>query len=255
MFSKLFGSKKKEEPVDVAGPKGDFSFLGTDMHSHLVPGIDDGAQTMEDSIELIRRFQSLGYSSIITTPHIKWDHYANTTEIVQLGLRELQQALHAADIRIPIKAAAEYFLDDHFMELLNVKDLMTIQGNEVLIEFSFMSEPIQLSQTLFKIQTKGYKPIIAHPERYEYMHREPVSYNNLRDRGCYLQLNVLALTGYYGKGVKDAAEYMLSNNLYDYCGTDTHHLRHTDNLDRMLSSRIMDQLRNYSFRNREIKMV
>ena len=255
MFSKLFGFKKKEEATEVIEPHGDFSFLGTDMHSHLVPGVDDGAQTMEDSITLIRRFQALGFSSIITTPHIKWDHYPNTTEIIQLGLKELQQGLQAAGIRMPIKAAAEYYLDDHFMELLNAKDLMPIHGNEVLIEFSFMAEPIQLSQTLFKVQTQGYKPIIAHPERYEYMHREPSAYNSLKDRGCYLQLNTLALTGYYGRGVKEAAEYMLANNLYDYCGTDTHHLRHTDGLDRLRSSRVMDQLRNYSFRNRDIKMI
>lgn len=259
MLSRLFGFKKKD--ADDAAHAGDtekygnWSFIGTDMHSHLVPGVDDGAQTVEDSIQLIEQLRGMGYRSIITTPHIKFDHYPNNPATINAGLHTLQQALHERNIDIPVKAAAEYYIDDHFMQVLENEPLLTITDNQVLVEISFMFEPVRFGEILFKIQTKGYKPILAHPERYAYYHGNIEAYRELKERGCYLQLNTIALTGYYGRSVKLAAEDLLANGLYDYCGTDMHHIRHADALRKVMQSSIMPALQRYPFLNSKLELV
>jgi len=252
MFSKLFGSKNKTEKRETTSEGANWSFLQTDMHSHLIPGIDDGAQTIDDSISLISEFQLLGYKSIVTTPHIKSDYYPNDGAIINNGLNELRQALSERNVHFPIKAAAEYYVDERFVEMLENTPLLTVNNNEVLIEFSFMFEPMRLTDIIFKLQTKGYKPIIAHPERYNYYHQKTQAFRELKDRGCLLQLNALALSGYYGKPVKDVAEKLLHDGLYDYCGTDMHHVRHADAMKKLAQSKAFSLLYNYPFRNKNI---
>ncbi len=253
MLFGLFGSGKNkkdkvEEYLGELGPAS-WSFLGSDMHSHLIPGVDDGAQTLDDSIALITKLQQAGYKSLITTPHIKGDIYPNNPAIINEGLQQLRQQLHERGINMPIKAAAEYYIDDTFFRLLKNKELLTIGKNEVLVEVSFMSEPLGFYELLFEIQTLGYKPIFAHPERYGFYHNKLEVYNTIKEKGSYLQLNLLSLTGYYGKGVKQAAEYMLKERLYDYCGTDMHHERHAEAVQKMLTSPVYSMLRNYPFKN------
>lgn len=252
MFSKLFGKKKEKEP-EVMGPvEADWSFLGTDMHSHLIPGIDDGSPDIMSSLAMIKEIQAMGFKQIVTTPHIKFDHYKNTPDIILNGLKTLQENLKVNDINIPVRAAAEYYVDDIFMELLEEGNLLTIQKNEVLIEFSFMFEPMNLLSTIFKIQTKGYKPIVAHPERYVYFHQKPEIYTQLRERGCYLQLNALSILGYYGRREKDVAEKLLQQNMYDYCGSDMHHIKHADNMRLCGGQKGFQMLKEYPFRNKNI---
>lgn len=259
MFSRLFGSKKKQETITQAydgSPLIDnFSFLGTDMHSHFVPGIDDGAQTVEDSIALIQRMQQMGYSQIVTTPHIKVDHYPNTPFTINTALDELKQEMAARGINMPIRAAAEYYLDDYFVQLLNSDEpLLTVWGNEVLVEISFMFEPLQLSEVLFSLQAKGYTPIMAHPERYLYYHQDFDKYEELKNRGCYLQLNINSLTGYYGKPVKQVAEKLLDLGWYDYCGSDMHHIKHADVLQSIADrEEMIAKLQSKPFRNKMIQ--
>jgi protein-tyrosine phosphatase len=253
MFSKLFGSKRNTATESSKAPaNANWSFLKTDIHSHMIPGIDDGAPTMEESLEMIREFRNLGYENIITTPHIKYDHYPNTAAIIKHGLKELQQAVYDSGIRMNIRAAAEYYLDDHFMELLERKELLPIHKNEVLIEFSFSSAPVMLPETIFRIQTQGYKPIIAHPERYTFYHQNQDIFQELKDRGCLLQLNATSLTGYYGKGSKDVAERLLKQGLYDYCGSDMHNMRHCENMRQIMTSKAFSLLYNYPFKNAAI---
>lgn len=248
MLSKLFGFGKKPASK-IPDADRNFSFLSTDMHSHLVPGIDDGAQTIEDSIQLIQKLQAMGFRSIITTPHIKTDHYPNNKVTISEGLQQLQTALTAHGITMPIKAAAEYYIDEYFMQLLANKDLLTVRDNEVLVEISFMAEPLQFHNILFQIQTSGYRPILAHPERYGFYHDRPETYRELKNKGCLLQLNTIALTGYYGKPVKQIAEFLLKEHLYDYCGSDMHHVKHAETLERMLHSSVFDALCRYPFLN------
>lgn len=222
MFS--FFSKAKAIPFD-------FSVLRTDMHSHLLPGIDDGSPDLETSVELVKGMVSLGYKKLVTTPHILWDMYKNTPEIIQGKLTLLREAVAAAHIEVEIQAAAEYFLDDHVENLLKNKEpLLTIKDNIVLTEFSMLHQPFGVKEILFEMQMQGYQPIIAHPERYVYLERDKDFYNELRDAGCLFQLNILSLTGGYGRAVNDLAQYLVKNDFYSYVGTDLHHARHLDGL-------------------------
>lgn len=254
MFSRLFGRKKELQDDIPATTTGDWGFLKTDMHSHLVPGIDDGAQTVEESLALITHLKELGFTSVVTTPHIKTDHYPNTPETIYEGLQLLDRAMKERGVFMPIRAAAEYYIDDHFMQLLeDGEPLLTISDNrELLVEFSFMFEPVRLFETLFRIQTAGYRPILAHPERYGFFHDKPNIYKELRQRGYMLQLNTISLSGYYGKTVKLIAEKLLAEGLYDYCGSDMHHDRHAQALRNMLGSRHMAILEAYPFLNAKL---
>ena len=252
MFSKLFGSKKEKITEAYNGQPlvDDFSFLGADMHSHFIPGIDDGAQTVEDSIALLQRMQELGYRKIVTTPHIKVDHYPNTPASIMGGLELVKQAMPMYGINMHVHAAAEYFIDDYFLGLIDTQPLLTVRENEVLVEISFMFEPFNLGEILFKLRNSGYQPIMAHPERYMYYHHDLDKYRELKDRGCYLQLNLNCLTGYYGKPVKQVAEKLLEKGMYDYCGSDMHHIKHADVLNSIRSRQeTMALLQSHPFRN------
>lgn len=223
MFN-LFGKKKPATPFD-------FSLLGTDMHSHLLPGIDDGATDIENSLELIKGLHSLGYKKFITTPHIMAGMYHNTPEIINDRLALVRQALEQHNIPVTIHAAAEYFLDEHVEELLQKREpLLTLSENLVLTEFSMAQPPMNIKDILFEMQMQGYQPVIAHPERYTYLIQDKKFYHELKDIGCYFQLNILSLTGGYGKVVSELAQYLLKNNFYNLLGTDLHHLRHLDAL-------------------------
>lgn len=222
---KLF-SRAKSNPLTA-----DFSLLKADMHSHLIPGIDDGSPDMETSIQLIRQMAGLGYTKLITTPHIMWGMYRNDRDDILTRLESLQSAVKAAGIAVEIHAAAEYFLDEHVEQLLkNNKPLMTISGNMVLVEFSMALQSMGIKNILFDMQMKGYQPVIAHPERYIYLEKNKEFYDELKDIGCLFQLNLLALSGGYGNSVKKLADYLIKKEYYDLIGTDLHHHRHIEAL-------------------------
>ncbi len=253
MFN-IFSGKKKGLQPGMADVLKDFSFIQTDIHSHLVPGIDDGSASMEESIALITQLQSAGFRNLVTTPHIKWERYPNTREKILAGMHHLQQALQESNIDITISAAAEYFIDDHFFSLLDKNEpLLTIHKNEVLVEFSFYAEPFQPQHTFFKIQTAGYQPILAHPERYGYFHEKKEAYRAIKDQGVLLQLNILAITGYYGKKIQQTSQWLLQEGLYDYCGTDLHNERHAEALQQLAASKQLQALQQYPFANNRIQ--
>lgn len=215
----------------------DFAHLQVDIHSHLIPGIDDGADTVETALELIKRLQALGYKKLITTPHIMSDMYPNTRADILNGLEKVRTALDAAGIEIAIDAAAEYYMDEHFESIINSEDMLTLPGNRVLVEMSFVSEPPNLFHYIFKMQTKGYKPILAHPERYIFLKKNFDQYQRLKEYGCEFQLNILSLTGYYGKPTQELALKLLKNKMIDYLGTDLHHERHANKLEQVFQDR------------------
>ncbi len=201
----------------------DFSQLGADMHSHLIPGIDDGAPDMETSLQLIRGLKELGYKKLITTPHIMWDMYKNTREDILKRLVELQKKITEEKIDIIIEAGAEYFMDDYFKNLVESKEqLLTIKDNLVLVEFSLASEPIDLKEILFEMQLQGYQPVIAHPERYSYNERNHEFFADMKSSGYWFQLNILSLAGAYGKSAQVLARSFIKNNFYELVGTDLH---------------------------------
>jgi protein-tyrosine phosphatase len=224
----------------------DLSWIGTDIHSHLVPGIDDGAPDLETSLELIRGMQQLGYKKLITTPHIHWEMFANTEQVIGEGLEQVKQALKENEIPVELKAAAEYYMDDHFMQMVEHKNaFLTITGNIVLVEFSMLSAPFDLQQTLFNLQLLDYQPLIAHPERYVYMNRKREAFDELRASGCLFQLNLMSLTGYYGEGVKELAEYLVKKNYYDFVGSDLHHAKQLNVLRKAAASPLLKRMRDY----------
>jgi protein-tyrosine phosphatase len=215
----LFRKKAKERP--------DLSGIVTDMHSHIIPGIDDGSPDVETSIELIKGLVDLGYQRFIATPHILWDIFKNNKTTIEPALNELTDAMKQQEIPIPVSFAAEYFLDYHVDELMEEEQpLLTLKDNLVLVEFSFVSAPLDLKDKLFALQMAGYQPVLAHPERYTYLIRNKELYDELRSAGYLFQLNLLSLTGYYGKPVLELANHLIKSKYVDFLGTDLHHERH-----------------------------
>jgi len=221
------------------------------MHSHLVPGIDDGAKTVDKSVAYIKELKNLGFKKIITTPHIMGEHYPNTPEIIQRGLAKLKNALTEVEIEIEISAAAEYFVDDYFVDLLNQeKPLLTLPDNHLLIEFSTFAPPSNFQEVLFRLNTLGYKPILAHPERYVYYAEKFNFFHETKAKGCALQVNLLSLIGHYGGLQKKLAHRLMKEKLIDFAGTDLHNGGHIEVLKKLIQNRQMQSyLRNYPFLN------
>jgi protein-tyrosine phosphatase len=203
-----------------------------DIHNHILPGIDDGASTVEDSINLIENFKEIGTTRFIATPHVMNDYYPNTPQTIKTAIEDLQQKLvQANEGNIKIRAAAEYMMDQAFMELLEKERLLTLKDDFVLVEMSYFQAPINLHEILFQLQTQQYKPVLAHPERYAFFHSKSLdSYTDLKNRGCLFQLNALSLVGHYGKNMQDIAFRLLKEGMIDFLGTDTHQLRHLEKL-------------------------
>lgn len=219
--------RKKNAKINVA----DYSVLRADIHSHLLPGIDDGSPDIETSIHLISGMKKLGYQKLITTPHIMWDVYKNTNSIILQRLQEVRNRLADEQIEIEIQAAAEYFIDDHLGELVERREpLLSFGNNLVLVEFSMVSQPFEWKKTLFEMQIQGYQPVIAHPERYSYLDRNKNFYDELKNAGYLFQLNILSLSGQYGNSVTELARYLAKKGYYDLIGTDLHHVRHLEAL-------------------------
>ena len=225
-----------------------------DMHSHILPGIDDGSPDVETSVLLVKGLYDMGIRTCIATPHIIGDLYRNTDETIEAALAKLQNACTAAAIPMQISAAAEYMLDDYFMELLrDKKPLRTLKDNMLLTEITYTSEPVKLQEILFSIITEGYQPVLAHPERYFYYHRNKDIYKKLKDVGFLLQVNMLSLTGYYGKDVSRAAKFILDSGLADLVGTDLHHGRHLNALQSEATQRVLNKyIMNRAFMNNKL---
>jgi protein-tyrosine phosphatase len=199
--------------------------LGTDIHSHLLAGIDDGVKSIPEAERIILEFQKLGYSKLITTPHIMSDHYKNDPGIINEKLRELQSHILSRGIQMKVEAAAEYYLDENLLKQVEAgQQLLTLGKNYLLFETNFLSEPFQLKDFIFKITTQGYKPVLAHPERYQYMSLQKAE--DLRDRGVLFQINTLSLLGYYSKPIQSLAYQLIDKGWIEYLGSDCHNEMH-----------------------------
>ena len=231
----MFSFFKKQPTVST------FAALRVDMHSHLLPGIDDGAQTLADSMTLIKRLADLGFEELWTTPHVMADLYPNTPAVIQAKLAEVRTAVQAAGLTIRVNAAAEYLMDEAFGAKIE-QGLLTLPGNRVLVEMSFVSPPPQLEQYLFQLQTKGYRVVLAHPERYLYYHGEITFFERLHTRGIELQVNLLSLTRHYGSLTTKNALQLLEAGLVDYLATDMHHANHAGKTAQMLTDKQSSQL-------------
>ena len=220
MFS-IFSSKKL-----LADKLGEF----TDIHNHILPGIDDGAKTPEDSFELLMHFKELGITNLICTPHTMSDFYPNTPATITGAKQKLQDFLNeknAPDFKI--RASSEYMMDSGLVDLLDSKQILPLKDQYVLVEMSYLQPPVNLREILFKVGNAGFVPVLAHPERYAFYHNKYDTYTELKSI-CKFQLNALSITGYYGPGIAKTALKLLDDNMFDFIGTDTHHMRHIENL-------------------------
>lgn len=223
-FSKLF---RKEEILPPASVKE----LITDVHSHLIPGIDDGSKDMEDSIAMLKNFYAMGYRKIITTPHVMSDFYKNTPEIILGGLENVKAELKKQQIDLQLEAAAEYYLDETLQPKIFDGSLLTFGNKHLLFELPFMTEPPNLASFIFDLQTNGYRPILAHPERYGFWYKNFDKYIEMHDKGVHLQLNILSIVGHYGPEAQKIAERLIDENLITFLGSDCHNLMHQDGIE------------------------
>ena len=225
----------------------------TDLHSHLLPGIDDGVQSIEESLEVIRGFANLGFKKLVTTPHIMHDFYKNDAGLIMGKLEEVRNALAEASLDIEIEAAAEYYLDEYFLALINSEDkLLSFGDNYVLFELSFMTKPLTIKEAVFSMQTNGYKPVLAHAERYLYFHDNIKNLQELSDNGVILQLNLPSLSGYYSNSVKKMANKLLAQNMISFIGSDCHNANQLISVAEVLNSAVMNPLKEQKLLNKHL---
>ena len=225
MSFKFFNWFKKENNTIVTS-----SNYKLDIHSHLIPGIDDGVKDLNEAIEVIEALKELGYTRLITTPHVMQGVYANTKTILLEKLADLKQVILERKLDISIEVSAEYYVDEYFIELLktNKSELLPINDTYILIETGFLQKSPLLEEAVFLIQALGYKPLLAHPERYIYMHQDVQYYTKLKERGVLFQLNLTSLTGHYSLEVKRIANKLIDLGYYDCVGSDCHGMRHVN---------------------------
>ena len=215
MHFSFFNRKKSLVDASVFGGM-------TDWHCHILPGVDDGIASMQESLEALAYYEQLGIKEVWLTPHILED-IPNTPQFLRERFDELKQT-YSGGIRLNL--AAENMLDKLFLERLNANDILPLgqDASHILVELSYVQPPTDLFGSIRKIRDKGYCPILAHPERYTFMDEE--DYMNLKRIGCKLQMNLLSLTGMYGSTALRKSQSMLTEGFYDICGSDLHSLKH-----------------------------
>ena len=217
--------RKKDIGKRSRGPK-----LLVDIHSHLIPGIDDGSQSMEESLILLKELETLGYEKVITTPHIMSDCYKNNASTILSGLESLREAAASEGLSLQIDAAAEYYLDEYFFDEMKKEQIMSIEEKYVLFESSYISKPLQIEEMIFAIGEAGYIPLMAHPERYRYIKNPQEEYARFKELGVQFQVNLNSFGGHYGKHAKAMAYFLSETGMIDFLGSDIHHLKHVKSL-------------------------
>ena len=213
--------------------------LKTDIHSHLIPGIDDGAKTMKESIAILEAFEYLGYERVITTPHMMQDRYDNNHKKILDGLFEVRRELEKCSCKIKLDAAAEYYIDDQFEKLLYERDILTFSDNYILFEMSCINKPLNLFDLILEMQIAGYKPILAHPERYVFMNNDRDLYYELKDSGVLFQVDMLSLTNYPSFETQRYALWLCNNGMIDFLGSDVHKIAHLDMIEKLKTTSIL----------------
>ena len=217
----------------------DFSVIGLDMHSHLIPGVDDGAKDIDDSIQLITGLRDLGFHHLITTPHTLQDIHPNTTETLKKGHSLLDGKLPEG---ITLNLSSEYYMDEQFQNQLGEGDLMPLKGNRLLIEFSQISRPHDLEEVFFDLGIKGYQVILAHPERYLFFHKQFDYFKRLKEMGVEFQVNAMSLTSHYGERINIIAQKLIDKEFIDFIGTDIHHIKHLEILKKVPATKHFERL-------------
>lgn len=237
---KWFSKKKIELELDPL----DFSVLKTDIHSHFIPGIDDGSPDMETTISLIKEMQGLGFKKVITTPHVMSDFYKNSSDIILKGLTDIRSELKVQNINMEIEAAAEYYIDYDFEQKIGKEKFLTFGDNYILVELSFMEAPKNLFDIIFKLQLEGYKVALAHPERYAFFTMD--DYEELVNRGVLLQINWLSIIGYYSPQIEQKTKNLIAADMVSFIGSDCHNMNHAELYKKCQTKKAWHDLNNSS---------
>jgi tyrosine-protein phosphatase YwqE len=216
--------------------------LRVDMHSHILPAFDDGAKTLEESVDLLRAMQGLGYKKLIVTPHIMCDAYGITPRRIEEALENLREIASKEKIDIVLEAAAEYYLDDDFLKWLREDKILSFGANYILIETSYLAQPINFLETISEIIACGYKPVLAHPERYQYLEKNVDCYQELKNANILFQVNLGSLGGYYGKEAKEKALMLYKEGMIDFLGSDLHRSTQVKSLQTLWYSRLLSKV-------------
>ena len=210
--------------------------ITVDIHSHLLPGIDDGVKSIEEAIAIIKKFKILGYSKLITTPHIIPDFYPANKELIIQKLQDVKTALQAENIEIILEASAEYYVDMSFLKLIEEDELLPLMGHYILFETSYTSKPVILEVAIKALIDKGYIPVLAHPERYRYLHHDINLYKELKVMGVLFQVNIKSLQ-YKSSSIYNVANKLIKLNLVDFVGSDVHHIKDIEKLAKTLKTK------------------
>ena len=215
-----------------------------DVHNHILPGIDDGAGDVEESMALIAGFSEFGVNRFVASPHIMHSLYPNTPDTIAAALNRLKRALWEKGHKdVALDAGAEHMIDDNFESLLESGGVMPLRNAYLLVEMSFLQAPINFDQAIIKVASKGYYPILAHPERYKFLHLRSGKYRKFREQGISLQLNLLSLCDYYDKDVQKMALKLLDEGLIDFVASDVHRLQNLEILkETTLPGKVIKQL-------------
>lgn len=216
MFGKLF--KRSKEQVKL--------FYNTDVHCHILPGVDHGSQSMEQSLEMLRAEAEMGINRVILTSHVTAITFENTRETLTDAFMKLKDAVTDEGMDMELFLSAEYRMDEYFDKEYAADHLIPMPGNHILLENSFQQELMNLDDLLFDMQVKGYRTILAHPERYAYYSRRRKRYEQLHNAGARFQVNILSFTGYFGEEARDSALWFAHNGMIDYLGSDMHNVKH-----------------------------
>lgn len=220
-------------------PKGESTlFYQTDVHSHVCPGIDDGAKSSRQALELVSEMHKLGIRRMITTPHVTDETFPNNPDTINIAFEKLKKAVETVGLDMKLDHSAEYRIDELLYKYLDTGQVEPLPNNYILVENSWIQEPYSLDSFLFKLQADyGLKPILAHPERYRYYQGDHRRLKQIHEKGILFQVNLLSLAGHYDKTCKQTAEWLLENDYVDFVGSDLHRSAHIESYQRYIKSK------------------
>ena len=219
-----------------------------DIHSHILPGLDDGVKRVEDSVVIVKKMLELGVKQFSFTPHISFPSPMNTPEIILGKLNDLKERLLKEGIEIEADAGAEYKIGEYMIDLIRQGNIASFHGGKVLVEHSFVAPSPVFEEVIFRLQDKGYTPVLAHPERYPFYagHLEERA-EDLKHRGCRMQVNLLSFVGFYGKEAQHGAKALAAAGLIDHVSGDIHSIKQVELLEKFLRSGEAKNLTNLRF--------
>lgn len=256
----MFGLFKKKTPLPTFAP------LVTDMHCHLLPLVDDGSKSLEESLTVMEAMKETGFEEIRLTPHFATPRYPNDVNKIKTLYQKFCDDVEAnkGDRNLPriVSLTGEFRIDDGFKGYADRNEFLTYhfadpkRGSEkglLLIEFSLNQRRMGLEDIVYQCQLDGYDIILAHPERYPYFGSHSKILEQFKEQGVYFQSNILSLDGFYGEEAQHKAFEYLENGWVEFLGTDMHNVVYGEALRRASTNKkIIKLLETTEFENRNL---